>query len=203
MVFIKTDEETKLTEAVFAEQRQKLLNEGFTEHVHTKSDYGAGITSLIFGIPFMIIYILVFKNFTEVQTPYPSLFSLIIIFVLIYISTPIHELLHAVGWCGFSRKNFENIYIFIPSGFSDAYCHYTMPLTFGKYVFGTLLPFIVLSLFFFILSLITESKEMMYFSLFTAFSCGSDIASVFTAMKYKNAVFLDYPVKCGFAAYKK
>ena len=135
--------------------------------------------------------------------PFFSTKIFIITLVIIYISTPIHEFIHGIGWCITDFSRLDSIYIFLPLGLSDAYCHCSKPLDTKSYVLGTIMPFIILSLLPFIISCIFSSPLFLYISAVSAFGSGSDISNTLHAIKRKDDIILDYPTDCGFTSYKK
>ncbi len=202
MPLIKNETDIKNTIAVYETIRQTFLYDGFKEYRFIKSDGISDFLSLVYGIPFAAVYIVIYCFFNSFLPEF-SFTVFILMAVLLFITTPLHEFLHGLGWSIFTKNGFKNIYIYLPLGISDACCHCTEPLNYKHYIIGNIMPIIVLSIIPAFISFLTEIPVIFYFSLFNAFGCGSDVSNTLLAYKNRDKLILDYPTDCGFTAYKK
>lgn len=202
MKLIKSNADTDILMKKYNSIKEQYIEEGYIEYKHLLNSLDSGFSSFIYGLPVFIIYISVFIFFTE-TIPFFSTKIFIITLIVIYISTPIHEIIHGIGWCLTDFSRFDSIYIFLPIGLSDAYCHCSEPLNTKSYVLGTIMPFIVLSFFPSILSCIFSSPLLLYIAIVNGFGSGSDLSNTLHALKRKDDIILDYPTDCGFTSYKK
>ncbi len=202
MPLIKNEFDTAEPMEIYKNMRQAYIEEGYEEFSNIQDGISSNISAIIFGLPFAVIFIPLYKLITKTY-PNPSLGVFVLSFVLLFLSTPVHEALHGIGWSLFKKSNFKNIYMYLPFGLADAYCHCSAPMGFKRYSIGTMLPFALLSVLIFIISCFISSPVMLYFSLFNSFGCGSDIFNTIIAYKHRDEIILDYPTDCGFTSYKK
>lgn len=202
MPLIKCDADTRLNIEIYENIRQSYINEGYSEYSFIHSDSLTDFLSAVYGIPFAAIYIILYFLFNE-TIPEFDFITFIITVIFIYVTTPLHELLHGLGWSIFIKNRFKSIYIYIPLGISDAYCHCVEPLDSRAYIIGSIMPFVFLSIIPVVISVLIESPLLFYLGLFNAFGCGSDISNTISAYINQDKIILDYPTDCGFTAYKK
>lgn len=199
---IKQSPALKMSVEIYSELRENYINSSYDEFTYIQSDKDSNISAVIYALPIVIVYCfiayLLDRNIFNFGTK-----VFLINLVLEFVSTPIHELFHGLGWSCYCKGGFKSIYIYLPVNLSNAYCHCSEPITFCKYVFGTILPIILLSIVPFIISLIFQNTILFWFSIFSAFGCGSDIKNTVIAYKHRHEIFLDYPTDCGFTSYKK
>lgn len=202
MPLIKNKSDIEETVSIYESLRQSYIENGYREYIFVKNDRLTNFLSVVYGLPFAALYTVIY-SLVHRTIPDFGFYIFIISVVLLYITTPIHEALHGLGWSRFLKNGYKSIYIYLPKGISDAYCHCAEPLSFRQYGFGNIMPLIFLSIIPAIAAVLTSSAVLFYFSLFNAFGCGSDIANTILAFKNKDKIILDYPIECGFTAYKK
>lgn len=202
MNIIKTNEDIEKLKEKYNNYRETYISNGYIEYYHIFNNSDSTTHSIILGLPIIILYMSIYFLITN-TIPYFETKIFIITLVFLFLTTPIHEFLHGIGWCIHNKNNSNNIYLYIPLGFADAYCHCSSPLNFKSYIIGSLLPFIILSLTPFILSCAFSSSLFFYIALAESFGCGSDILNSLNACKHINEIILDYPTDCGFTSYKK
>lgn len=143
MPIIKGNFDIERNIEVYQNRRQKYIDEGYCEYSCVRKGLSHDLLSATAGLP-AFAAIPVYIYFTGEIPAFETKYFLLCLFLL-FITTPIHELLHAVGWTVFSKTDRKNIFIYIPSGLSDAYCHCGSPLRFFEYTIGSLLPLIIMS----------------------------------------------------------
>jgi hypothetical protein len=77
------------------------------------------------------------------------------------------------------------------------------PLGMKYYLAGALMPFFTLGVGMFIVSYMIGSVFLMLLSLINMLGAGGDTTIALMLLKHKNAVILDHPTECGFAAFIK
>ncbi|MEA4972313.1 MAG: DUF3267 domain-containing protein [Candidatus Metalachnospira sp.] len=199
---IKQSASLKISVKIYSDLREEYLNSGYEEFSYIQSDKDSNISAIIFALPIGIAYFII-ASLLNRNVFYFGESVFLINLLLVFASTPIHELFHGLGWSYFCRYGFKSIYIYLPVSLSNAYCHCAEPFNFKKYAFGTMLPMILLSILPFIISLIFQNTILFWFSIFSAFGCGCDIKNTLIAYKHRDEIFLDYPSNCGFTSYKK
>lgn len=201
MYLIKNENDTQKTIEIYEAIRKSYLDSGCREYRRILGGFDSSLSSVIFGSPVMAVYAAVFYKVCGVLPSF-SFGLMVLELILLYVSTPLHEFLHGLGWAPNAENGFKSIYIYLPLGISDAYCHCADPLSFKGYICGNLLPFACLSIVPFILSCFILNGLLFYFALFSAFGCGSDLSNTLYAFRHRDEIFLDYPTDCGFTSYK-
>ena len=201
MPIIKGNFDIERNIEVYQNRRQKYIDEGYLEYSCVRKGLVHDLLSAAAGLP-AFAAIPVYIYFTGEIPAFETKYFLLCLFLL-FITTPIHELLHAVGWTVSSKTDRKNIFIYLPSGLSDAYCHCGSPLRFFEYTIGSLLPLIIMSVIPSAISVLIHSTLLLYLSVFNAFGCGSDIINSVIAFIHRDEIILDYPTDCGFTSYKK
>lgn len=115
----------------------------------------------------------------------------------------IHEGLHGLGWSMFCKDGWKSIRFGVIWKYVTPYCHCKESLSFGAYLFGGLLPFLVLGVGFWIVALILGSKIVLFISLFNILAAGGDLTIALMLLKYRKAKIYDHPTACGFVAFVK
>ena len=77
------------------------------------------------------------------------------------------------------------------------------PLTFGKYLLGGLMPFLVLGLGLFLVALFAKNEMLLLCSLYNILCAGGDTTIACILLKHRHAVIIDHPTECGFWAFEK
>lgn len=183
-------------------QRQMLIKEGYEERLEIISILKANLMVFVTALPLVIAGI-VFWGVTKKHGAFS--FSIFdgIWFLLLYFGTMfLHEVLHGLGWSIWTKEGWKSIFLGVMWESLTPYCHCKEPLTPGKYMFGGLLPFVVLGIGLYVLAFSTDSLLLLWLSLFNILGAGGDLAIMLHVFKYRKAYLLDHPTECGFAAFE-
>jgi hypothetical protein len=77
------------------------------------------------------------------------------------------------------------------------------PLSFSRYMIGSLMPLIVLGLGMFLIAIIAGSFFWFTQSVINILAAGGDLTIALMLLKHKSALIIDDPTKGGFWAFKK
>lgn len=201
MPLIKGNDDIQRNTETYEQLKQNYISLGYLEYSCVRKGLKHDLLSAAAGLPAFVI-VPVYAHIVG-DMPTLEIKQFLICIILLFITTPLHELLHAFGWIIFSKNNSTNIFIYLPLGISDAYCHCNGPLNFFEYLAGSVFPFFFLSIVPAVVSIFIRSSTMLYFSVFSAFSCGSDIINSVIVCFHRDEIILDYPTDCGFTSYKK
>lgn len=119
--------------------------------------------------------------------------------VLLFASIPAHEGLHALGWaavCG----TFRGIRFGMAEG--SPYCACGRPLPRGRYLFGALLPLVLLGLGLSTAGLCLRAVPLFTLGAFNILCAGGDILVAARAAA-SPGLLLDHPEQCGFYQFFK
>ncbi len=152
--------------------------------------------------PIAIMFWIVYSVLIPYKEMEYSLVNSIILIVLIISSMFVHELLHGIGW-GIFCKNKKSISFGVLWKQMTPYCACSEPLDCSKYLFGCLLPVLVLGVGLFLVSLTIESKLILYISVLNVLFAGGDTTISLMLFKYRKSIIVDHPTKIGFVAFYK
>jgi hypothetical protein len=190
-------------ETLFNETRTHLEDEGYIGKECTISILKANIYSVVAGVPLAVLcsalFFYVYSNVTFIL----SLWDILIFIGCFIISVALHEILHGLGWSVFCRKGWRSIHIGVIWSKLTPYCCCLEPLPFGPYLFGGLMPLILLGAGTFIAALLTGSLLWFALSILNIFSAGGDIVIALMLLRHKNARIVDHPTKCGFWSFSR
>lgn len=180
-------------------------NKGYSSKDVTISSKTAIIKGGIFALPFVIILGIIYRMFLLDKATLMEINGIsfyITFIVVIVVSVIIHELLHGIGWVIASGKGWStikfNMNALMPS------CSCQTVLTKYQYLFGVLLPFLILGTVSTIFLLIYPGTISMVTMFVIFFGAGADLVIAFGIFKEKNNVFIsDHPVEAGYIAYSK
>lgn len=183
-------------------QRQRLLQEGYQEHSEVISVLKANVMVLVTSVPVMILGILIWI-LTDRGEGWLGAGNYLVLFLVFFVTAFIHELLHGLGWCAGAKEKWKSMYIGIMWESLTPYCHCKEPLTPGKYIFGCLLPGMLLGVGLYIVAFAMGSTFLLWLSMLNILGAGGDLLIAWYARKYKDGYVLDHPTECGFVMFQK
>lgn len=185
----------------YENKRLAMLNEGYTENICTISIVKANIMALVTTSPIIVLCIAIyFSKWDMINFNFNIIKSLLfVIFTIACIV--IHEIIHGLTWSMFCKNKWESIHLGIMLEVLTPYCHCKEPLKFGAYILGGLMPLLVLGIGVFIFSLFIGSGLLLFLSLINILGAGGDVTIAIMLLRYKKALILDHPTKCGFVAF--
>lgn len=187
----------------YAYQREQFQEMGYTEHMELISILKANLMVFVTSVPWIILGIFLWRIFKKGVSIRLTLSGLIWFVVLYFVTIFVHEILHGVGWSIGTDKGWKNIYIGIMWDSLTPYCHCKEPLVPGKYLFGGLLPFLVLGIGLYAAAFVTGNSLLLWLSLINILGAGGDLAIMLHVRKYKTGYLMDHPTECGFTAFVK
>lgn len=198
-----------------AEERQKIFNrlrkeyeeEGYSTREHTISVLTANLMTFVVALPIVIICGIIYfnvHNFLENSTVILqiTLGDMVLVFPLVIALCFIHEWLHGVTWRSFCKDKKSISYGMMWKQLTP-YCCCAEPLSFKAYILGGLMPFLVLGIGVFLVSLALGNFVVFVISVFNIFSAAGDLTVVLMLMKCRNSIIIDHPTKCGFVTFNK
>lgn len=129
--------------------------------------------------------------------------NLVLFLVLFFVSIFIHEMLHGAGWSLSCKKGWHSIAFGFMWSSLTPYCHCKEPLKFSSYAVGLYLPFCVLGLGIFAVSLAVPNYRLFMLGILNMLAAGGDLTIGCCLMKHKNGLILDHPTDCGFVSFEK
>jgi Putative zincin peptidase len=154
-------------------------------------------------IPLSLIPISMWIIYKTVNPEYSEAnFSSPLLIISLVLSIFVHEFLHGFIWIFTERLKFNQVQFGIKWSMITPYAHCKVPIDIHNYIKGALAPFLVLSIFPFLISLFIVSEKIFIFSMFGAIAALGDILIVFILLPYpKNWTALDHPTRVGCLLY--
>ncbi|MCP1111324.1 hypothetical protein M2145_002757 [Lachnospiraceae bacterium PF1-21] len=118
-----------------------------------------------------------------------------------FISIPVHEVLHGVGWCIAGKVKWSHIHITIDSNMP--LCHCDVPLKGTQYLVGCLFPVVVLGFIPAALSFVFSKTSVILFATLSVIIAGGDLLLSLRATKHLNDMIIDHPTQAGFVVFIK
>ncbi len=164
----------------------------------------AQMASLPFGL-FAIAEFLMFavvwgfepiKNASDILLPW-------YFFPIFIVGIVAHELIHGLSWMFAGRLSFKQMKFGFQVKTLTPYAHCTVPIPKSAYVFGTLMPALILGLFPFLLSLINGSGWLFILSILFTFASAGDFLIVYLIRNVPwSALVEDHPKNAGCFVYQ-
>lgn len=188
----------------FEKLKAQLCEKGYTEKDVTIAPRRAMISGVLYALPFVIVFGLLYRYFLMERAYLLEVSGLpfyMLFLAITAISVVAHELLHGIGWAAASGKGWNvirfNISAMMPS------CACKTALEKNAYLTGVLAPFVVLGfgsvLFVFLypgtVSLLTMAVNFI--------SAGADLVIAVHVVKEKGALIVDHPTEAGYIAFCK
>ena len=197
----KSEQEKQQRIANFAAQRQRLMAQGYKEHIETISIAKAGAMALVTAGPIGLVLIVLYILFHQGGSFEFSFIKVLLFFIVFLICIPLHEFLHGFTWHFFCKEKWKSIHFGIIKEYLTPYCHCQEPLRFGAYLLGALMPLFVLGIGLSVAGIVLSHIGGFLLGIFNVLAAGGDSTVVWMMRKYKNCLFLDHPAECGFAAF--
>lgn len=194
--------DTQRTE-LFRQTRERLEGEGYVGKECTISVLRANIMAFVTAGPVAVLCIVIFCLEKGEISLYFDLWEFFVMLGVFIASLFIHEGLHGLTWSRFSENGWRDIHIGVMWDKLTPYCCCMKPLTFGKYLLGGLMPFLVLGLGLFLAALLTKNEMLLLCSVYNILSAGGDTTIACILLKHRHAVIIDHPTECGFWAFEK
>jgi len=188
----------------YENNRLEMLKQGFNEKIGTISILKANLMVFITAAPIVVVCFILYMlkwNTISFSVEGNGIFVLILYFPVMAFFLIIHEVIHGISWSLFCKDKWKSIHLGVMWEKLTPYCHCKEPLKFPSYIFGGLMPLMILGIGLFVISYFIGSGVLMFISLMNILGAGGDITIALMLLKYRNAYILDHPTKCGFIAF--
>lgn len=199
-------EQRRLTR--FQETAAMLSEQGYRRTDLTIGIVKVNIFTLLAGLPIFAIGVVLFllKNPARKMTlgsPWSGVLFLVCMLVLIVV----HEGLHGIAWGLFAEHHRQDIEFGFMKEYLTPYCTCLVPLTKGSYVFGALMPLLVLGVIPTILAVFTGSFFLLVVGLTMVLGAGGDIMIVLRILRHRStaseALYYDHPTQAGVVVFER
>jgi hypothetical protein len=190
-------------ETVCAEMEQK----GYRKRELMIGIVRANVVTLLLAIPLCAAAILLFLAVSPGSLHALSLTEMIIWLVSFFALTAVHEGIHGLTWSRFTPNGFRDIDFGFMKQYLTPYCTCTVPLDKGPYIFGALMPLIILGIIPMIIGIVTGSIFVLSVGILMTDAAAGDIMIVWKLLMYKSTaehvVYMDHPTQAGGVIFEK
>ena len=195
----------KLRAERFGKLAEEMEQQGYVRH-DLMIDLGkANRFALLLLIPLFIIgYGLYYLVYHRIDFFKSSLVIYIFVFVAAIV---VHELIHGLCWSFFTPHHFGDIQFgFIKTSFTP-YCTCLIPLKKGEYIFGSVMPLIILGILPMIIAIAIGNGALLFLGVVMADSAAGDIMVIQKVLGFKSnadeIVYMDHPTEAGCVVFEK
>ncbi len=131
-----------------------------------------------------------------------------LVFFLVFAAlVVIHELIHGASWALFTGSGFREIEFGVMKQYLTPYCTCGVPLSRGQYVFGALMPLVLLGLIPMAAGILLGSMRVLLMGILMADAAAGDILIVWKILRYRSpaehVTYIDHPTQGGGVIFEK
>ena len=185
--------------AAFEEKCAALQAAGYAMRDKTVSIGRANWLGLLSALPFaaagLVAAFLIPHNYALVGFFWADL---ALFFAALFVSIPVHEGLHALFWAA-ANGTFRGLSFGIAQ--ATPYCACETVMSRGKYLLGSLAPFLLLGGGLSAAGLCLSNVTLAAVGAYNVMCAGGDLLVAYRALFCRAEKLLDHPVRCGFYAF--
>ena len=199
------DEKKRLKD--FEELADRMVQQGYCRVELTVSIIKANWFAILLLIPLFVVGggLFYLKNRGLGDERFIS--SLLIFFGAYLVLIVVHELIHGVSWSLFAEHHWKDIAFGFMKQYMTPYCSCRVPLSKGQYIFGALMPLILLGIVPMLVGILIGSWLITLLGIVMADAAAGDILIVWNLLKYrseaKEIVYMDHPTQAGGVVFEK
>lgn len=191
----------------FEEQAARMVEQGYRRVDLTVSIVKANLFAVVLLIPLLIaglgLFLLNNPHFSLNMGAMNVLLFSIVLFALIVV----HELIHGASWALFAEHHWRDIEFGFMKQYLTPYCTCGVPLSKGQYIFGALMPLLLLGILPMIAGVLLGSWGTVLMGIIMADAAAGDILIVWKILRYKSEagtiVYMDHPTQAGGVIFEK
>lgn len=150
------------------------------------------IAAVVFTVPFFLIW-----QWREVFNAL-GLQDIILFIAALLLGVVLHEGIHGLTW-GIVNRDFRPISFGVIWKFLTPYCHYSKPMSRNNYIWGAIMPFLLLGILPAVLSLFTGNVLLLVLGIIFISGAAVDLWMTWLILKEDpKATVLDHPSEAGF-----
>ena len=119
----------------------------------------------------------------------------------------VHELIHGVTWAVFAEHHWADIEFGFMKQYLTPYCTCGVPLKKGAYIFGALMPLVLLGILPMIVGILADNLGLLLLGVILADAAAGDILIVWKILRYRSeagtVVYIDHPTQAGGVIFEK
>lgn len=196
--------------AAFEAQSENLKAQGYRRVDLTVSIVKANVFAIILLFPVIALGMWLFwlKNGSLTGgIAFKSIGGLLLFVLVMAVLVVAHELIHGLSWSLFTPHRFGDIEFGFMKQYLTPYCACLVPLTKGQYIFGALMPLVLLGILPMAAGILMGSMAALFMGIVMTVSAAGDIMIVWCLLTYRSqaetVVYMDHPTQAGGVIFEK
>ncbi len=193
--------------AAFEARSKELEGQGWRRTELTVSIVKANVFAVLLLIPLCVIgigaFLLRWGSLGKAFSPGSFLVWALSFLVLI----AVHEGIHGASWALFAPHRFGDIEFGFMKQYLTPYCTCLVPLAKGPYIFGAVMPLVLLGILPMILGAVCGSLPVTLMGILMADAAAGDILIVGKILRHKSraasVMYIDHPTQAGGVLFEK
>ena len=194
---------------IFEKHCERLVQQGYKKTQLTINIVKANVIVLLLAIPIIAIGVLLFlwQNPASLLSPTPQ--KSILFIVLFIVLIVVHELIHGLTWSLFTEHHFKDVEFGIMRDTLTPYCACMTPLSKGHYIWGALMPCVILGVIPTIIGILLGSSLLFWIGIVMFLSAGGDLMIIAKVLTFKpqseskEILIYDHPTEAGSVIFEK
>ncbi len=201
-----SEDEQKRLEA-FEQLSEGMVREGYRRVELTVSIRKANWFAVLLLIPLFVVgFGLFFLRHHQITEGFHA-YSFFIAMAVYLILVVVHELIHGLSWSIFAEHHWKDIAFGFMTQYLTPYCSCSVPLSKGQYIFGALMPLVILGILPMIAGILSGSILTLFVGIIMADAAAGDILIVWNLLRYrsdaKQIVYMDHPTQAGGVVFER
>ena len=209
-----TPDEVKRNE-YYENQKAELEKEGYKVCDLTTSVVKSNVMAVVLVLPFVAIFTIIYLMVNNVTAwdlinsalDFDTPWGLLLYFVVFFILIIVHELIHGVSRAMYAKSGWKAISFGFIKKYMTPYCTCNEPLTKFGYIFGAMMPAIVLGFIPGIISIVIGNAYVFYMAMVMILAGGGDMFVTYLLITFKSkgkkSIYIDHPYLVGLTAFVK
>ena len=206
----------KLTKAeekrkkIYEEEKQKLIDAGYTEKDLTIGVVYANVMAFVLGLPIIIVLGILFFKYNLGNSEMSFTFTIkesVIFLITLLVLIVVHELIHGAFWAIFAKNHLKSIEFGFMAQYLTPYCCCKEVLTKGQYIIGGIMPTVLLGIIPAVVAIFSSSWLVFVIGCIMILSGGGDMTIVLKLLMYRSEkqeiLYMDHPYECGLVVFER
>lgn len=133
--------------------------------------------------------------------------NFLVAFLAFVVLVVVHELIHGISWSFFTPNHFKDIQFGVMWDTLSPYCTCLVPLKKSQYLFGTVMPLILLGIVPMVVGIVLANPTVLFLGIIMADAAGGDIMILHKLLTFKSTaaelVYMDHPTEAGSVVFEK
>lgn len=189
----------------FEKTAEEMVQQGYTRRNLTINMGFANVFSVVLLIPlFVISYGLYYLVHHDLGFSKVNLIVFVVSFIVLIV---VHELIHGICWSIFTPNHFKDVRFGLMKPSMTPYCTCLVPLKKSHYIFGSVMPLILLGIVPIIIAIVADNPTLLFIGVLMSASAAGDILIIWNLARYKSSanevVYMDHPTEAGSVVFER